>query len=85
MDTKDCLDSVEKVEIITPSLGIEHRFLGSRFVSFISGILLTGDWWIPEIIWILILKVNKMQTGNITAMTNTICCVYSIKIPDDGQ
>jgi len=24
-------------------------------------------------------------TVNITSMTNTICCEYSIKTPDDGQ
>jgi hypothetical protein len=24
-------------------------------------------------------------TGNITSMTNTFCCEYSIKTPDDGQ
>jgi hypothetical protein len=25
------------------------------------------------------------MTGNITSMTNTDCCEYSIKTPDDGQ
>ena len=25
------------------------------------------------------------QTVNITSMTNTCCCVYSVETPDDGQ
>jgi len=25
------------------------------------------------------------RSGNITSMTNTYCCEYSIKTPDDGQ
>jgi len=25
------------------------------------------------------------QTVNVTSMTNTFCCEYSIKTPDDGQ
>ena len=27
----------------------------------------------------------RLQTVNITSMTNTSCCKYSIKSPDDGQ
>jgi len=27
----------------------------------------------------------REQTVNITSMTNTYCCEYSIKTPDDGQ
>ena len=27
----------------------------------------------------------RQQTVNITSMTNTYCCVYSVETPDDGQ
>ena len=27
----------------------------------------------------------RQQTVNITSMTNTNCCEYSVKTPDDGQ
>jgi hypothetical protein len=26
-----------------------------------------------------------LADGNITSMTNTYCCVYSVETPDDGQ
>jgi hypothetical protein len=29
--------------------------------------------------------LTSLADGNITSMTNTYCCEYSIKIPDDGQ
>jgi hypothetical protein len=28
---------------------------------------------------------SEWKRGNITSMTNTYCCEYSIKTPDDGQ
>jgi len=30
-------------------------------------------------------RLTSLADGNITSMTNTDCCEYSIKTPDDGQ
>jgi len=29
--------------------------------------------------------MELQQTVNITSMTNTYCCEYSVETPDDGQ
>ena len=34
---------------------------------------------------ILVMLIVCQQTDNITSMTKTICCEYSMKTPDDGQ
>ena len=59
MDTKDCLASVERVKIFTPPWESNPDFL---VLSFISSTLLTGDWWILKIVWILTVKVNEMHS-----------------------
>jgi len=33
----------------------------------------------------LVMLTVCLQTVNITSMTNTYCCVYSVETPDDGQ
>jgi hypothetical protein len=37
------------------------------------------------VFFILVMLTVYQQTVNITSMTNTSCCEYSIKTPDDGQ
>jgi len=34
---------------------------------------------------LLVMLTVCQHTVNITSMTNTSCCEYSIKTPDDGQ
>ena len=33
----------------------------------------------------IVILVMLLADGNITSMTNTCCCEYSVKTPDDGQ
>jgi len=40
---------------------------------------------LPYVFVILFLLTVFYQTANITSMTNTYCCEYSIKTPDDRQ
>jgi len=53
------------------SLNTVFTAIGIGHTSYVD-CLLAGSGW-------------NEQTVNITSMTNTYCCEYSIQTPDDGQ
>ena len=54
-----------------------------------SGVLILYSQQQVFVILVTLPSASEVKTsladGNITSMTNTYCCEYSIKTPDDGQ
>jgi hypothetical protein len=76
-----------------PADGMNFRVLSSLCVVQVAASAMS--WLLVQrstngyVCLILTIKANEMhyfgQTVNVTSMTNTNCCEYSIKTPDDGQ
>ena len=47
-----------------------------------SGVLILYS---QQLVFVILVMLSVSQTDNITSTTNTSCCEYSIKTPDDGQ
>ena len=57
---------------IIRSLNIVYTAIGIYHASYIDCLLARSG-------------CPRQQTVNLTSMTNTYCCEYGIKTPDDGQ
>jgi hypothetical protein len=56
---------------------------GWRYLSYYSCWLSASE--VRMELFVIPVMLTVCQTVNTTNMTNTNCCVYSIKTPDDGQ
>jgi len=63
---------------ITRSLNTVFTAVGICCTGYVDCLLVRPGWNLSSIL-------TSLADANITTRTNTYCCEYSIKTPDDGQ